>query len=867
MKARLISPFGLVIVWMVATGFLAPDCSWAQQVGYDDDNELDFIWTAPEGSFDHYNIYTSVDDLEYQLDGSSSTEAYTVAGQNGHRYKVKVCAVTSEDIEGPFSPESDPVICDTLAPSSPVISEQYDVLDEDTVVLTLQSPPTDINFSNYQVLGGQYTAWTDVSETSTFTFTVDPDSQNVLQIREKDLAGNVGPAASRTVENLSGDNDSDGMPNYWELLYSDILDPDDAGDAGLDSDGDGWTNYEEFAAGTDPTRDDSAPQDTTPPVIALSGDNPMTLEAGTPYAEPGYTATDDRDGDIRANVVVIGSVDHTVVGTYILRYNVSDSSGNPAEEKTRTVNVVDTTPPSVRCLTGDTSGNRGQSVTINATLDDNVSVTEAFLYYKAASAPSWSSANFLTGSAPIELPQESTEEIVYYITADDAAGNGPVGDPSADGSACYTITVLDGTQTLNLDEGWNLVGISHQPLDPSCATIFGDVAVGSIWGWDGTKSVPATSVEPLRAYWVLTTAPATVQYDYVPVSDPTPDLSAPWNAFAVANETPVPLPYPNVVGSVWGWDGTKYVRVETSLQPHKGYWVAAETTQKSAPTGPEPNAGPVILDVSLEMELSGVDKGALEIGLLDGEGWETLEPMPPASPDGFTCYILGGGASPFKCVSKKVSVFVGAADRFSWFILAQVPMRREFTLSWDSSTLPQNLILTIAELNVGDGTLKGGSLSMTETDRVSCSTTLSTTFAWRIEATCRARPSQDADGDLIADDWEKQNFIAGGCDPHADVDGDGMSNLQEFIAGTDPNDGRSVLRVSEIHADGAGQGTVLSWKSVLGRKYQVFYCNSLEDNDWRCLGEEIVGTGDTILIRDTVSRPNLWKRFYCVRGW
>jgi hypothetical protein len=36
-------------------------------------------------------------------------------------------------------------------------------------------------------------------------------------------------------------------------------------------------------------------------------------------------------------------VDHTVAGTYVLHYNVSDSSGNPAEERTRTVNVVSTT--------------------------------------------------------------------------------------------------------------------------------------------------------------------------------------------------------------------------------------------------------------------------------------------------------------------------------------------------------------------------------------------------------------------------------------------------------------------------------------------------------------------------------------------
>jgi len=90
--------------------------------------------------------------------------------------------------------------------------------------------------------------------------------------------------------------------------------------------------------------------DSTPPVITLLGDAVMTLEVGTPYGEPGCTATDNYDGDITEQVVVTGSVNHNNLGTYIVYYNVSDSSGNAAEENTRTVNVVDSTPPVITLL-------------------------------------------------------------------------------------------------------------------------------------------------------------------------------------------------------------------------------------------------------------------------------------------------------------------------------------------------------------------------------------------------------------------------------------------------------------------------------------------------------------------------------------
>lgn len=47
-----------------------------------------------------------------------------------------------------------------------------------------------------------------------------------------------------------GDADGDGMPNGWEILHA--LDPHDASDACMDSDGDGMSNLEEFVLGRNP---------------------------------------------------------------------------------------------------------------------------------------------------------------------------------------------------------------------------------------------------------------------------------------------------------------------------------------------------------------------------------------------------------------------------------------------------------------------------------------------------------------------------------------------------------------------------------------------------------------------------------------
>jgi hypothetical protein len=102
---------------------------------------------------------------------------------------------------------------------------------------------------------------------------------------------------------------------------------------------------------------------------------------------------------------------------------------------------IDDTPPIIVTIAGDLSGNKGETVTIFVTFSDDTYVTNATLYYKTKSDTDWVSKSILSGSMNISL--NFKENLYYYVTVDDAAGNGPIGDPSINGSIYYTITILE----------------------------------------------------------------------------------------------------------------------------------------------------------------------------------------------------------------------------------------------------------------------------------------------------------------------------------------------------------------------------------------------------------------------------------------
>jgi hypothetical protein len=84
--------------------------------------------------------------------------------------------------------------------------------------------------------------------------------------------------------------------------------------------------------------------DTTPPAVMLNGSDSITVECHGSFTDPGASAEDLCAGSL--SVTTNSSLNLTATGSYTVSYIATDPSGNSATN-TRTVNVVDTTPPQV----------------------------------------------------------------------------------------------------------------------------------------------------------------------------------------------------------------------------------------------------------------------------------------------------------------------------------------------------------------------------------------------------------------------------------------------------------------------------------------------------------------------------------------
>jgi hypothetical protein len=84
--------------------------------------------------------------------------------------------------------------------------------------------------------------------------------------------------------------------------------------------------------------------------------------------------------------------------------------------------------------------------------------------------------------------------------------------------------------------------------------------------------------------------------------------------------------------------------------------------------------------------------------------------------------------------------------------------------------------------------------------------------------------------------------------PLANTDHDAMPDWAEAIAGTNPTDPASVLKLQSCHSI-AGNGVALSWPSVTGRSYCIQYKTAVSEG-WQVLSNNIPGCGTVMEVQD-----------------
>ena len=118
----------------------------------------------------------------------------------------------------------------------------------------------------------------------------------------------------------------------------------------------------------------------------------------------------------------------------------------------------------------------------------------------------------------------------------------------------------------------------------------------------------------------------------------------------------------------------------------------------------------------------------------------------------------------------------------------------------------------------------------------------------------------DSDGDGLPDEWETRHGLSTNsvADALEDFDGDGMSNRAEYIAGTNPTNSLSYLKVD---ATVLGGGAAVSFGAISNRTYTIQFTDALGSGPWLNLGDVPArATNRVETINDATFNPSRYYR-------
>ena len=374
-------------------------------------------------------------------------------------------------------------------------------------------------------------------------------------------------------------------------------------------------------------------KDTTAPVITLKGTNPLQMQTGTPWTDPGATASDDRDGDISASIVVdTTGLKTNIAGAYTVSYNVKDKAGNAAITLKRTVNVSNAlVAPIAGKAIPDISVVKGASASFVATANTQANPSPTFSWYKGSATAPVSTSQTYT----IAQTSYSDQGQFRYIVSN---------SQGSDTSNWITLTIKDTTAPVITLKGSATVQIQIN-------LVFVDSGATAIDDKDG--DISSTIVVDASSVKTNTVGTYTVTYN---VKDKAGNA-----ALTVKRTVVVSAGAPGISGITTG-DGTAIVTwiAAAGATSYNLYYAQGNTVDKTSTTK--------VIGAASPATVTGLTNGlpyAFAVSSVTVNGESALSPVMTATPQAFTIVASvtgsGGSISP----SGNVRVLGGANQTFT----------------------------------------------------------------------------------------------------------------------------------------------------------------------------------------------------------